>query len=176
MDMSSILYDELVSACASDAVNICLKEADETPLEVGIRVGHTDLQKYGITPGILQTINENESTVEVEDGDIVTWETKGMVSIKRFNEVIEEGMAKATAAMREMIKGVKAEGDSDPISAILRSLNLNGGIGGPDLPTPGCECEHCASFSPEKHEEARALAAKMAAEEAAAAEAGTAGA
>jgi hypothetical protein len=160
-----LLLEEMQAACVQDAIGTALAEAKTTPLVAGTRVGHVNLEKYGQTLGTLLTINETESTVEVE-GETKTWETDGMVSIARFNELVDDGMEKAMEGLKSILSAsqrnnTNPEGNdsesTSPLDTILEML-MGTKVGGPDLPTPGCDCPHCAAFPPEKHEEARRLA------------------
>jgi hypothetical protein len=150
----NLSYENLMASCIMAAVDIALQEAKTTPLTPGAHVGHVDLEKYGPRWGILQTITPTEATVEMKDGEIMTWETEGMVDIERVDSLIKENQEKV---MKEIMLLNSLDENNNGVA--LESNPMM--IGGADLPTPGCDCDHCATFTPEQHEQARLVAEQM---------------
>ena len=144
-----------MSMCMTDAIATALKEAADTPLVPGTLIGHTNFDKYGRDTATLVSIDGNTATVTMtQSGDSVTMETEGLVSIERFQELTEQYMMETVQQLQTVRKLEQALfGDSNGASDI--------DFGGPDMPTPGCDCEHCATFTPEQHAEAAAKAKEL---------------
>lgn len=172
--MFNLSYEDVMENCIAEAVAVALDESRTMPLVPGTKVGHIDMQTYGTHWGTLVTINETSSTVEMKDGNIVTWTTDGMVAIERVDELTKNNLKSAINDLLELrrlenamgvtedvLNGPDLDSPGDIPFLIQEMLDNEGGIGGPDLPTPGCDCPHCATFSPEKHEEARLKAEEL---------------
>jgi hypothetical protein len=167
----NLSFDSIMATCIIDAVDAALQEAETTPLTPGIRVGHVDLEKYGTRSGVLVTINETEATVEMTDGEVVTWETKGMVDVGRVETLRMENIKaviRRLMMLRSLENSIMGGEDAPPpiteeeIEKMIATFESGAdGIGGPDLPTPGCDCDHCKTFSAEQHEEARKKAEEL---------------
>lgn len=142
-EMIGRMYDD----CLLAAIEYALEQAKTTPLEPGTSVGHTNLPKYGRNIGKLISINGAETLVrlEADENEVVTWDTDGIVDTNLVQEYAEQEFN----ILREMYMAFQETQ-----------------IGGADLPTPDCDCDHCKTFSPEKHEEARQMQAQLTAEEA----------
>lgn len=118
----------------------------EDGLNVGQWVGHMDRATYGQKAGTIKKIGgDGTVTVDIrqDDGSDVeaVWPIEGIIDI---NTHLDE------QAMADMM--------------IAAFLNNGSRVGGKDLPTPNCDCDHCKEFTPEQHEEAARVEAQERAE------------
>ena len=133
-----------------EAIDLAIIEANATPLEVGTRVGQLDIDKFGAEPAILMKITEDGLIVERDgDGQEIIWPVTNTVSVERVNVLYNELMEEASKHLRvlQMLSDFVDCGSDDE-------------IGGAKIPTPGCTCPHCETFSAEEHAEAAKLQAE----------------
>lgn len=165
--MNTTTPADLLQACHEDAIAVAMQEADTTPLEPGTIVGHVDVERFGNAPAKLESIIGDVATVVTEDGEVLVWEKNGTVSVDRVDDLMNEYMM-ATVREIQLIRTIEQLtrnaaniDENDPLRNLIQELENMQGIGGPGLPTPGCDCPHCATFTPEQHAEAAAKAQEM---------------
>lgn len=174
--MINLSYEDVMGSCIAEAVNIALEEARATMLVPGAHVGHVDLEKYGPNWATLLSITETECSVEFKDGSTSTWPREGTVDVDRVDDLTKDNikaairdtllLRKLEAVMSEQMNdGVDIMNgpdlEFDPFQMMQEMVDKDGGIGGPGLPTPGCDCPHCSTFTPEEHEQARLKAEEL---------------
>lgn len=145
--------EQILDDILMNAIGQAMIEANETPLAAGTRIGQIEVEKYGPEAATLIELQGESMLVELPDGTKTTWPTQGTVSTDRVEALYNEGIQKTVErlklfkALGELFNGPSEEiGDDE--------------IGGANIPTPGCDCPHCATFSAEEHEAAAKLKAE----------------
>lgn len=145
------------------AISQVMNETETNPIQVGAHVGQLDLDKYGPEPAILTEITEDGFIVE-RAGQKTIWPVEGTINVDRVNVVYEEMLQYALEQMRGIsmiadLLGTDFGADLNDSEDELADDEI-GGANFPNFPTPGCDCPHCQTFTPEEHAEAAKIQAE----------------
>lgn len=149
MNIENILANLLMKA-----IDQTLQETKTNPVKVGDRVGNINIEQYGVEAGIVVAIEGDSMSIQYENGSTGTFPIEGTVDTalvaKNYDKLFSDMEAKIRLLALLLGDGPvpQMDGQGDPEIGV-------------DLPTPGCDCPHCATFSAEQHAEAAALEAKQ---------------
>lgn len=138
--LAEMMYQELVGQATDDAITKALAEAVATPLAAGVTVRHS--QDRFQTEATLVSIDAGNATVIV-NGERAVWPYEGILDADRTTELVSLEVKAITEKTSSLMSGLT--GDNEPAQ---------------ELPTPGCDCPFCATFTPEQHAEALRLEAE----------------